>query len=474
MSDTATPSLPATLSPLDTAFLRLEGPNTSLHVASVAIFDGPAPEYSDIAEMITSKLPRVPRYTQRLQVAPLWLGRPRWVPDPEFTLDYHLRHTALPRPGSDAQLRETVGRLMSQQLDRTKPLWECWIIEGLARGRWAMVSKVHHCVVDGIAGADLMGVILDHEPHPTRATLPAEGGVNGANAASAQPGVLARAADGASVLSRGAFGAVRTVAGGVRHPERVGQAARTVVRGLAGFAELAGPAASTSLTGELGSPRVWTHTALRLTDVRKVRRRFGGTVNDVVLSLVAGGLRDLLIARGETPDERGLRALIPVSVRTTDERGRTDNRVSAMVAELPVAIADPVERLAAVRRHMDHLKGSGERQAGQLVTRIAAIVPPAVIAFGLSGLFRLPQWFVATVATNVPGPAQPLYAAGRRMRELYPYVPIADRLRVGVAIMSYQGVLGVGITGDRDSSPDVDVLAAGIETALRALVQAAA
>lgn len=458
----------ASLSPLDTAFLRLEDEHTSLHVASIAIFDGPAPGYAEVAEMLERKLPYVPRWRQRLHDAPLSLGQPRWVDDPDFDLRYHLRHTALPHPGSDAQLRDTIGRLMSQQLDRAKPLWEMWIVEGLADGRWAVVSKVHHCLVDGIAGTDLLATIFDREPNPTRPAAPPH------VAPAPPPSRLAFLGEATTAFARAGAGVAGSAVGTVRHPRAAARTALTAARGLAGFAGLVRPGPPTSLTGELGAARIWTHAKLPLSDVRLVRSRFGGTVNDVVLSVVARGYRDLLLSRGETPDERGLRTLVPVSVRTSGERGGTANQLSAMIAQLPVAEADPVARLHAMRGHLDRLKGSGERQAGQLVTRLAAIIPPTLTSLGLSGMFRIPQWFLATVTTNVPGPSRPLYAAGRRLRELYPYVPIADQLRVGVAIMSYDGTLYVGITADRDSSPDVEVLAAGIEDGLRELVKAAA
>ena len=458
----------ATLSPLDTAFLRLEGEHTSLHVAAIAIFDGPAPSYSEIAANIEAKLPYVPRWRQRLHDAPLSLGRPRWVDYPDFDLSYHVRHTALPPPGSDEQLRNTVGRLMSQRLDRGKPLWELWIVDGLTDDRWAIVTKVHHSLVDGIAGTDIMAVIFDSEPNPAPATSAPE------VLASPEPSRLTFLADATAAFTRAGIGVVDAAARAVRHPGGAVRSLLTAARGVAGFAELVSPGATTSLTGDLGTARIWTHARLSLDDVRLVRHAFGGTVNDVVLSAVAGGFRDLLVSRGETPDERGLRTLVPVSVRTRDERGRTDNRVSAMIAELPVAEADPVARLQAMRRRLDRLKGSGERQAGQLVTELATLAPPALTSVVLSGLFRVPQWVLATVTTNVPGPPNPLYAGGRALRELYPYVPIADRLRIGVAIMSYEGTLYVGITADRDSSPDVEILAAGIEDGLRELVKAAA
>jgi len=239
------------------------------------------------------------------------------------------------------------------------------------------------------------------------------------------------------------------------------------------FVELARPATASSLSGSLGSARCWAGAQVSLDDVRIIRRGLGGTVNDVVLAAVTRGFRDLLLSRDEPPARHAVRTLVPVSVRTSRQRGQADNRISAVVAELPVHVADPVERLRAVRTELDRLKASGEAAAGGVLTELARYVPPMLLSAGLTGIFRVPQRFVVTVATNVRGPRTPLYAAGRRLRELYPYVPIADRLRIGVAVSSYAGALYFGITADRDSTPDVDVLIAGIEDGLRELVKAA-
>jgi diacylglycerol O-acyltransferase len=455
------------LSPLDAAFLRLEDRTSSLHIASLAVFDGPPPSYDEMFVAFQAKLPLVPRYRQRVREVPLRLGRPVWVDDPHFRLSYHLRHTALPHPGSDRQLRDLVSRLMSQQLDRGKPLWETWVVEGLAGGRWAVISKLHHCMVDGIAGTDLMGLILDISPdakvQPT--VLPP---------APPEPGSLdlLRAAAG-SVPHRPAA-AVRALQHAAAHPRRTARGAVVLGHGALSYARLVRPARASSLSGPLTPHRRWGWTSASLADVRAVRRGLGGTVNDVIVTAVTRGFRDLLLARGEQPDPRSVRTLVPVSVRHEHEHGRLDNRVTAMIAELPVDVAEPVARLAAVRAELDRLKRSGEPELGELLTSAAALAPPPLLSLGLTGAFRLPHRHLVTVATNVPGPQIPLYACGRRMREYYPYVPIADRVRVGVAITSYDGMLGFGVTADEDSTPDLDVLLRGIDAELQALVTAAA
>lgn len=437
------------MSPLDSMFLRLEDGHTSLHIGSIAIFEGPTPPFAELSELMARKTASIPRYRQRVRDLPLGLGRPRWVDDPRFSLDYHLRRTALPRPGGPAQLDTLIGRLMSQHLDRDKPLWECWIVEGLSGGRWAMVNKVHHCMADGVAGSDLLSAILDESPAPVRRSPQPRPDANGATDGEPRRPSLATAFDHAI--------------GRLRSPAQILPEAVSVLRGITRFAALARPATASSLTGELGAVRAWTGLRINADDVRQIRAALGGTMNDVLLTAITRGFRDLLVARGEHPSAHALRTLVPVSVRGASERGRLDNRVSAFVAELPVDHADPLDRLEAVRQRLAALKGSGERQTGELLAEVAGLLPPALVAATLSAAFRLPQRFVVTVATNVPGPGHPLYAAGRRLIELYPYVPIADRLRVGVAVLSYLDGLYVGVTADRDSTPDVAVLIAGIE-----------
>jgi WS/DGAT/MGAT family acyltransferase len=454
------------LSPLDSAFLRLEDRHTSLHIASIAIFDGPAPTYLEIAALFAAKVPLLPRYRQVVREAPLWLGPPAWVEYPDFHLSDHLRHTALPRPGGDSQLDELVGRLMSQQLDRSRPLWEAWLVEGLAGDRWAMINKVHHCMVDGIAGTDLLTTVFDPSSAPAR-TAPDD------RTNAATPGRLAQLATAVTAAPRLTMAGVRQTAAGLGAPRATAAGAARRLHGLLGFAELARPAAGSSLSGQIGSARCWSRATVSLDDVRLVRRELGGTVNDIVLAAVTRGFRDHLVSRGETPTKHTLRTLVPVSVRADAQRGLADNRITAMVAELPVHLADPMQRLTAVRAELERLKNSGEPEAGVFLTEFAKYLPPFLVNAGLRVAFRVPQPFIVTVATNVPGPMKPLSAAGRQLRELYPYVPIADRLRIGVAISSYSGVLYFGVTADRDSIRNVAALTVGIEDGLAELVKLA-
>jgi diacylglycerol O-acyltransferase len=451
------------MSPLDAAFLRLESRSTSLHIASVGIFDGPPPTYDDVFAAFQSKLHLVPRYRQRVREVPLGLGRPVWVEDPTFSLGYHLRHTALPRPGSDEQLRNLVGRLMSQQLDRGKPLWETWVVDGLENDRWAIISKLHHCMVDGVAGTDLMSLVLDSTADaPVEATTPP--------ALPAEPGAGRLLLTAVTSIPHEPAVVTRAVAEALKHPRRTAQGVAVAAQGLLSFARLATPADPSSLSGPLGPHRQWGWTSATLEDVRTIRYALGGTVNDVLLTAITRGFRELLLSRGEVPNPEAVRTLIPVSMRHEDQHGSLDNRVSAMIAKLPVGEQDPADRLSAIRLEMDHLKASGEAQLGEALTSAALLAWPPLLSLGLTGLFRLPHRHLVTVATNVPGPPRPLFLCGRRLAEYYPYVPLADRLRLGVAITSYDGVLGFGVTADQDSTPDLHVLLAGIDAEVRDLL----
>ena len=450
------------LSPQDASFLHLEDAVSHMHIGSVAILEGPPPTYDAVARMVRAHLPSVPRYRQRVHFLPLALGRPVWVDDPHFNLGYHLRRTGLPEPGGDEELRNLVGRVMSQQLDRSKPLWEIWMIEHLSSGRWALLTKVHHCMVDGVSAAELLSVMLDAEREPDlpppddwHAGAPAPRG--GARRPRAHP---ARAQP---------YGGVRSALGS---PRRAAETAIETTRGLLTMSGVLRPPPASSLNGPVGPHRRWAWARSELSEVKQVRKALGGTVNDVVLTAIAGGFRELLASRGESTD-RVVRTLVPVSVRSGEEHGDYNNRVSAIFADLPVCIEDPVERLASVHEQMEHLKQSHEAVAGDVLVGLSGFAPAMLLGLGLRAATRMPQRNVNTVTTNVPGPQRALYAAGRRMLECFPYVPLGGHVRVGVAIFSYDGGLGFGVTGDYDEAPDIDVLCEGIERSMAELVEAA-
>jgi diacylglycerol O-acyltransferase len=452
------------LSPQDASFLHIEGDNAPMHIASVAIFEGPPPTLDEIKAMVAGKLPLVPRYRQKVRFVPLELGRPLWVDDPHFNLDYHVRYTALPAPGGDDQLRALVGRVMAQQLDRAKPLWEMWAVEGLADGHWALLSKTHHCMVDGVSGTDLLTVVLDREVEPSP---PAE------DTWSAEQEPSSRTLLRDAVVERlvSPYEQLRGIRSATRAPRQLLDQARETVRGLGSLAGLARPTPLSTLNGPIGPHRRWDWARSQLSDIKQVRATHGGTVNDVVLSIITNGFRQLLLERGESVDGRVVRTLVPVSVRTPGERGTYNNRVSAMFAELPVGISDARERLDSIRAQMDGLKESKQAVAGEVLTSLTGFAPPMLLALGTRLATRIPQRNVNTVTTNVPGPQFPLYACGRQMLEAFPYVPLAASARIGIAIFSYLGALNFGVTGDYDTAPDIGVLCRGIEDGLAELLK---
>ena len=446
------------LSALDASFLEFEDAVSHMHIGSVAIFEGPPPGEDDLREMVLTKLAFVPRYRQLVRFVAFRAGRPMWVDDPHFNLDYHLRRTGLPAPGGDQELQRLVGRVMSQQLDRAKPLWEMWVAEGLEEERWALLSKVHHCMVDGVAGTDLLTVMLDREPRPEpppRDAWEAQG-----------------APDGLALMGRALALNLLDPSEALRAlgaPRQLALRGLDTARGLLRMRNVVSPTPASTLNGSLGPHRRWSWARTQLSDVKAVRSAFGGTVNDVVLAAIAGGFRELLLSRGESV-ERVIRTLVPVSVRSPGEHGVYNNRVSAMFADLPVAIEDPLPRLRSISAQMADLKRSKEAVAGEVLTSLGGFAPPLLLALAERVGTHIPQHNVNTVTTNVPGPQHPLYGAGRRMLEAFPYVPLGGHVRVGVAIFSYDGALTFGVTGDYDTAPDIDVLCQGIERAMAQLV----
>jgi diacylglycerol O-acyltransferase / wax synthase len=461
------------LSPLDASFLHIEDDVNHMHIGSIGIFEGPSPAYEELTATVGGRLSLVPRYRQRVMPVPFSLGRPVWVDDPHFNIEYHLRHTALPAPGGEAELRRLVGRVMSQQLDRTKPLWEIWMVEGLDDGRWAMVSKVHHCLVDGVSGTELLSVILDLTPD-----VPAPLEDDWAPAPSPSSYELAR--DAARDLATSPYEQFRAASSLVRRPQRTMESVQEIVRGSLALSSLVRPTPPTSLNGPIGPHRRYAWADADLADVKRIRKAHGGTVNDVVLALITRGFRDLLTSRGEDVDARVIRTLVPVSVRPRGDSGPASgdgtlaNKVSAMFAELPVGIEDPVERLHAITSQLQDLKESRQALAGEALTSGMVFAPAMLLTLGMRVATRAARRMgnLDTVTTNVPGPQFPLYSCGRKMLRAFPYVPLAAPLRVGVSIFSYDGELTFGLTGDYDCAPDLDVLAEGIGAGVKELLTA--
>jgi diacylglycerol O-acyltransferase len=456
------------LTPLATAFLDAEDvdPRASLAIGSLAVFEGPVPTFDEFVELIAGRLPLIPRYRQRLRTVPLGLAAPSWVDDPDFDLRWHVRATALPAPGDRREIGRLISRLMSQRMDRDRPLWEYWFVEGLPDGRWALLSKVHHCVVDGVSGTDLYRLVLDPTPTP-RDPVPDTW------VAEPPPSLAATTARAAWELATLPVPAARAVVTSLTAPRRLARSSAETARGLLAIGSALRPARRTSLTGPLEGGRRYTWTDVSLDDVRAVRKAFEVTVNDVALAAVSGGFRLLLASRGEEPDAHALRSLVPVSTRQPGTESILDNRVSLMLPFLPVEQADPLERLRAVHERINNLRAWHEPEAGGVITTAAELAPfPSVTAAIRLGM-RLPQRQITTVTTNVPGPRTTLYALGREACQLLPYVPIADRVRIGVAIFSYRDTLTFGITGDHDTAADLTVLAEGISSSVAELVAAA-
>lgn len=458
---------------LDALFLYAEDGTAHMHIGSCATFAGPAPSRASLSALVDSKLHLVTRFRQRVRFVPGSLGRPIWVDDPGFVLAEHLHAVTLAEPGDDSALEALMSELMTDELPRDRPLWDMWLVDGLTHDRWALVSKVHHCMVDGVAGTDLLAAILDVSADAAVGTpLPWD--------PARPPSDVRLIVDAVVDTTLQPLRAVAEVARGSRSASQLVQSARDTAAGLWSFGKLLAPRpAARSLTGAIGSQRRWAVGRCELADLQGIRSVFSGSINDVVIAAVTGAFRELITQHGETSDTVRLAALVPVSVRSGHDHV-PDNQVSMMIAELPVDVADPLDRLAAVYTRMQQLKASHQIDAGTSLIQSMDLLPSALYAMvvraTISILRRAPQHTVNTVITNVPGPQQPLYALGSEMLEYLPYVPIGEGLRLGVAVVSYNGRCSFGVTGDDSNEDDVHLLAGQIEAMvdqLRALAQPA-
>ncbi|OBH12125.1 wax ester/triacylglycerol synthase family O-acyltransferase [Mycobacterium sp. E1747] len=447
------------LTALDAGFLEVEDadPHVSLAVGGVSIVEGPAPTYEEFFASFAERVATIPRCRQVLRTHPLDLRPPDWVDDPHFDLARHLRRIALPHPGGDAELFELIASLMERRLDRERPLWECWIIEGLSGNRWAVLTKIHHCIADGIATTQLLSKFSDDGDGDTFA---ADVGAGRSPARSGPAKVSLNPLSWASGLARSAFGAVTAA-------EHAAIGAAELAAGLLR------PAPESSLHGPVTTMRRYSAARARLTDMHTVARTFGVTLNDVALAVITNSYRGVLLARGERPGPDSLRTLVPVSVRAVDHFNVAGNRVSAMLPLLPVDEADPVRQLKLVHDRLSHAKASGQSEGGSAVVVAAKRTPFALSAWAIRLLSRIPQRAVVALATNVPGPRSRQRLMGRRVLELLPIPPIALQVRTGVAMLSYADTFVFGITADYDTAPDIDALAAGIEEGMAQLVAAA-
>ena len=455
------------LTAVDASFLAQEGESAHMHVGAVLIFEGPPPDYDEFCTQIRSRLHLVPRYRQKLAFPPLETGRPLWVDDPNFNLQYHVRHTALPSPGSEAQLRALAARVHSQRLDRSKPLWETWLVQGLEGNRFALISKTHHALVDGVSGVDLATVLFDLEPVPESA--PHEG----------EPWVPQREPTAAQLAARGLKGLVRApfelggkALSAATRPTRTLEQARVAIEGV-GEVAWAGlnPAPETPLNVPIGPHRRFVFVRNELSDFKRVKDALGGTVNDVVLTVVAGALRQWLRSRGVRTEGLELRALVPVSIRSEDEHHQLGNRIAAMRGPLPVYVEDPVARLAVVRDAMNGLKDSKQAIGAEVLAGVQSFAPPTVLA--QASRINFSTRLFNLIVTNVPGPQFPLYVLGRELQDLFPIAFLPRDHALAIAIMSYNGGIDFGLLGDYDAMPDLDDLGGHLEDSLAELLAAA-
>ncbi len=454
------------LSSVDVSFLTNESASSHMHVGGILIFEGPPPGYDDMLDHIRSRLHLVPRFRQKLAHPPVQTGRPFWVDDPNFNLTYHVRHSALPEPGSEEQLRKMAARVFSQQLDRTKPLWELWLVQGLTRKRFAVITKTHHALVDGVSGVDIATVLFDTKPVPEPAEPDHEW------VPDPEPSSAGLAAKGVQGVLGAPLRLARRVEQAIEHPQATLHRLTAAVEGVGeiGWA-FANPAPKVPLNVDIGSHRRFLWVRSDLAQMKGVKDALGGTVNDVVLAVVAGGIRDWLHGRGIRTEGLELRAQVPVSIRAEDERGQLGNRLAAMRAPLPVYIADPVRRLHTVTAAMRGLKQSKQALGAEVITRFNDFAPPTLLAQAARVNFSTRLFNL--VVTNVPGPQIPLYVLGRELEDIFPVGFLPPHQALFVAIMSYNGGINFGLLADYDSIDDLELIAEGIERSIAELADAA-
>jgi diacylglycerol O-acyltransferase / wax synthase len=454
------------LTAVDASFLHQEKQASHMHVGALVVFEGPSPSREDFCHHLRSRLRLVPRYRQKLAFPRFEMGRPFWVDDPSFNLDYHVRHTALPKPGSEEQLRHLVGRIFSQRLDRSKPLWELWIVQGLEGGRFALISKTHHALVDGVAGVDIATVLFDLSP------VPGELPEDDAWMAQPEPSSAELVAEGVKGLLRTPFSLAGQAIGAAQHPGATLGRAREAAEGL-GEVVWAGlnPAPDVPLNVEIGPHRRVWWVESRLDDFKEIKNSLGGTVNDVVLAVVSGALGRWLRHRGVRTEGLELRALVPVSIRAEDERGTLGNRILAMRGPLPVYVRDPVERLTIVREAMGSVKESKQALGAEVIAGLQDFAPPTLLA--QASRLNFSTRLFNLIVTNVPGPQFPLYLLGREMERIVPIAFLPENHALAIAIISYNGKVDFGLLADYDAMADIDVLGGYLEDSLAELLKAA-
>ena len=459
------------LSALDVSFLYLESPTTAMHVGEVAIFqpaDGvrAGDQYHALRRLVSERIAAAPRYRQKVRFVPGRIANPVWVDDESFDIDYHVRRSALPRPGSLDQLRELVGRVQSRHLDRSRPLWEIYLVEGLEDGRFAILTKTHHAMVDGVDVLDIGSLILDRSRRPRKT---AAAGWR----PSREPTAAGLVADAVADTLRRPTQVLETVRAGVADARAITTRTFGAAAGvLAAARSSLRPTVPSPLNGIVGEQRRFGMAATSLEDYRRVRAAHGGTVNDVVLTVVTGALRIWLLTRGESvTGSTTVRAMVPLSVLDAEGRGARGSRVSSYFVDLPVGEPSPVVRLHQVSYAMKAHKESGRAVGADALAALSGFAPPTIHSAAARLASGLASRLFNVVVTNVPGPQYPLYAAGAQMLETYPVVPLGRGQAVSVGLTSYDGGVYFGLNADRNAMPDVDVLAQCLEESLAELVE---
>jgi diacylglycerol O-acyltransferase / wax synthase len=450
---------PDRLSGLDASFLALEEGGAHMHVGSVLLFEGESPPYEDFVAHLERRLNLVPRYRQKLAFPPLVQSRPVWVDDPHFNAAYHVRHTALPEPAGERELRRLAGRVFAQRLDRSKPLWEIWLVDRVCDDRFALVTKTHHALVDGISGVDIATVLFDLDPDPPEQPAPGEPWVP-----RPEPTQATLLADALVERAATPLGLARAAAEAVAHPQQALAAGASALGGLASMTQAGlGGAPRSPLNVKIGPHRRFAWVDGDLATFKEIKNALGGTVNDVVLTVVTGALRSHFIAHGYDTDV-DLKAMVPVSVRTEEQRGALGNKVAAMYAPLPIGDDDPLARYRAVHDAMRGLKESGQAVGAETLTALADFAPPTILSQATR--LQTAQRFFNLTVTNVPGPQFLLFLLGRQLSRLYPLVPIVENAALGIAIMSYNGRIDFGLVSDYDALPDLNDVATALEGAI--------
>jgi diacylglycerol O-acyltransferase / wax synthase len=453
------------LSPMDVSFLDQEKRGSHMHIGAVMIFDGPPPSHAELKEHIESRLHLVPRYRQKLAYPRLEMGRPLWVDDPRFNLEYHVRHTALPAPGSEAQLRLLVARIFSQRLDRSKPLWELWLVQGLEDGGFAVVNKTHHALVDGVSGVDITTVLYDTAPTPT--PIAAEQWTP-----RPEPSDATLVAEGVKGLATLPARAARRAMSMSKHPRETAGDMREAAEGLGNVAwNFVNPPPETPLNVPISPHRRVRWERFPLDTFKEVKNGLGGTVNDVFLAVVTGALARWLRRHAVRTEGLELRGIVPVSIRADEQKGALGNRITAMLGPLPVYASDPVERHRIVSESMRGLKESKQAVGAETLTRLQDFAPPTILAQASRLNFSTRAYNM--LVTNVPGPQFPLYLIGRQLQELIPVPFLAAERVLAVAMMSYNGNAVIGMIGDYDAMADLDDFGADVRESMDELTHVA-